>query len=97
MSGIRRRDFMSLLGGAAAVGPLPARAQQPAAPVIGIINAGSPDSRLDRMRACRQGLKGAGHVEGETVTIESRQHQGMERELVEQRVEAVLIEFEEAH
>ena len=72
MSGIRRRDFMSLLGGAAAVGPLPARAQQPAAPVIGIINAGSPDTQLDRMRAFRQGLKDAGHVEGENVTIEYR-------------------------
>jgi len=72
MSGIRRRDFMSLLGGAAAVGPLPARAQQPAAPVIAIINAGSPDTQLDRMRAFRQGLKDAGHVEGENVTIEYR-------------------------
>jgi len=72
MSGIRRRDFMSLLGGAAAVGPLPARAQQPAAPVIGIINAGSPDTQLDRMRAFRQDLKDAGHVEGENVTIEYR-------------------------
>ena len=72
MSGIRRRDFMSLLGGAAAIGPLPARAQQPAAPVIGIINAGSPDTQLDRMRAFRQGLKDAGHVEGENVTIEYR-------------------------
>jgi len=72
MSGIRRRDFMSLLGGAAAVGPLPARAQQPAAPVIAIINAGSPDTQLDRMRAFRQDLKDAGHVEGENVTIEYR-------------------------
>jgi len=72
MSGIRRRDFMSLLGGAAAVGPLPARAQQPAAPVIAIINEGSPDTQLDRMRAFRQGLKDAGHVEGENVTIEYR-------------------------
>src|SRR5215813_59790 len=72
MSGISRREFMSLLGGAAAIWPLPARAQQPGAPVIGVINAGSPDTQLDRMRAFRQGLKDAGHVEGENVTIEYR-------------------------
>src|SRR5262249_41810796 len=72
MSGIKRRDFMSLLGGAAAGGALPARAQQPAAPGLGVINAGSPATPFDRMRAFRQGLKDAGHVEGENVTIEYR-------------------------
>src|SRR5215472_15784350 len=67
MSGIRRRDFMSLLGGAAATWPLPARAQQPAAPVIGVLAPVSQNEEL--LRGFRQGLKEAGFVEGENVSI----------------------------
>jgi putative tryptophan/tyrosine transport system substrate-binding protein len=66
---MRRREFISLFGGAAAW-PLAAGAQQPAMPVIGFLESRSPDAMLDRLRGFRQGLKDTGYVERENVAIE---------------------------
>jgi putative ABC transport system substrate-binding protein len=69
---MRRREFIALLGGAAVAWPGSARAQEPAMPVIGVLNPASPDGSGDRLRGFRQGLKESGFVEGENVAVDYR-------------------------
>ena len=76
MAAIRRREFISLLGGTAIVSPLAARAQQAAMPVVGLLHGTSPEARRAEVAEFHRGLSKISYVEGRNVAVEYRWAEG---------------------
>jgi hypothetical protein len=94
---LKRREFMSLLGGAAVAWPVAARGQQPVMPVIGFLRSSSIEVAQHMVARLRQGLKEAGYIEGENVAIEFRSAEGQNdrlpafaAELIQRRVAVIV-------
>src|SRR3954465_4976579 len=78
---LRRREFITLLGGAAAAWPVAARAQQPAMPVVGVLNTPTLEAQAERHAAFHQGLKETGFIAGQNVSIDYRSAEGLTDQL----------------
>src|SRR6516165_6963910 len=93
---MRRRTFITLLGGATAW-PLAARTQQGAMPVIGYLDSGSPEASQGILPSLRRGLADAGYIAAKTITIEARWANGqverlpaLAKDLVDRRVDIIV-------
>src|SRR5437016_6228459 len=85
----QRREFITLLGGAAAAWPLAAGAQQPKVPVVGFLRFGRPEANPRTVASFAQGLAKGGYVQGRNVAIEYRWEQGDQRDLLAKTADLV--------